>query len=48
MDENGATVSGKVYLRPRHTLKFEYKGFTITGISLVGWEGMHPGDITPM
>ena len=48
VDENGATVSGKVYLRPRHTLKFEYKGFTITGISLVGWEGMHPGDITPM
>ena len=48
VEENAATVSGKVYLRPRHTLKFEYKGFTITGISLVGWEGMHPGDITPM
>lgn len=47
-DGDGTTITGDVLLHPRQTLKFTYKGFTVTGISLVDWGDIGQGDVTPL
>lgn len=48
VDENGAPITGPVYLKPGTQLKFTYEGFTIVSINLSEWGDIGPGDITPM
>lgn len=47
-DGKGNPVTGDVFLEPRGTIEFNFEGFTLVNIQLLGWGEINPGDVTPV
>lgn len=47
-DGKGNPVTGDVFLEPRGTVEFNFEGFTLVNIQLLGWGEINPGDVTPV
>lgn len=47
-DPEGNSTTWDYMLRPKHQLKFVFKGFTVFEIKLSGWGDITEGEVTPM